>query len=133
MAKFELKLTLEEISWLRTLLSEKPRPPQQRGGIGQVIPVRFPSESEQNPAPVDDAKISKSIRDTIDAALSGENRGTEAMVDTCQVQEGTSGGAVKCNQPAVATVTDSLKSYRIYDKHARQMENSEGSHIVEWD
>lgn len=51
----------------------------------------------------------------------------------CQVAEGTSGGAVKCNQAAVATVTDSIKSYRVCAGHARQMENTGGSHTVKWD
>jgi len=45
----------------------------------------------------------------------------------------TSGGAVKCNQPAVATVTDSIKSYRVCAGHARQWRNTGGSHTVKWD
>jgi hypothetical protein len=52
---------------------------------------------------------------------------------TCQISEGTSGGAVKCNQPAVATVTDSLTPYRVCEKHAAQMERTGGSHTVKWD
>ncbi len=51
----------------------------------------------------------------------------------CQVAEGTSRGAVKCNQAAVATVTDSIKSYRVCAGHAKQMENTGGAHAVKWD
>jgi hypothetical protein len=51
----------------------------------------------------------------------------------CQVAEGTSGAAVKCTQPAVATVNDSLKAYRVCAAHARRMENTGGSHKVKWD
>jgi hypothetical protein len=51
----------------------------------------------------------------------------------CQVAEGISRGAVKCNQLAAATVTDSIKSYRVCAGHARQMENTGGSHTIKWD
>jgi hypothetical protein len=50
--------------------------------------------------------------------------------DTCQVSEGTSGVAVKCNRPAVATVTNGLTSYRACERHAKLMENTGGSHTV---
>jgi hypothetical protein len=56
-----------------------------------------------------------------------------ASDDGCEVAERTSGGAVKYTQPAVATVTDSIKSYRFCAAHARRMENTGGSHTVEWD
>jgi|ERR1700676_70024 hypothetical protein len=48
----------------------------------------------------------------------------------CQVAEGTSSGAVNCRQPAVATVTDAIRSYRVCRFHADQMERTGGSHIV---
>jgi hypothetical protein len=51
--------------------------------------------------------------------------------DTCQVAEGTSGGAKKCNRPAVATVTDSKKSDRVWEAHAKEMENTGGSHTAQ--
>ena len=55
------------------------------------------------------------------------------MFDTCQVEERTPSRTVKCNQPAVATITDSLKSYRVCEKHAAQMERTKGSHTVKRD
>jgi hypothetical protein len=52
---------------------------------------------------------------------------------TCQVSEGTSGGAVKCNQPAVATVIDVGQYYRVCEGHAKLMENTGGTHRVNRD
>lgn len=51
-------------------------------------------------------------------------------MDKCQVIEATSVATVPCNQPAVATVVDSIKSYRLCDRHAKEMENAAGPHTV---
>jgi hypothetical protein len=48
---------------------------------------------------------------------------------TCQVNEGTSGGAVQCNQPAVATVRNGLASYRACERHAKLMEMTGGGTV----
>jgi hypothetical protein len=55
------------------------------------------------------------------------------IFDTCQVEERTPSRTVKCNQQTVATITDSLKSYRVCEKHAAQMERTKGSHTVKRD
>ena len=52
---------------------------------------------------------------------------------TCQVAETKSGGVVRCSQPAVATVTDSIRSYRVCFGHAKVMQGTGGSHSVKWD
>lgn len=55
---------------------------------------------------------------------------TDTGDGTCQVFEGKSGGGVKCNQPAVATVNNGLTSYRACARHAHMVENS---CTVAWD
>jgi len=51
----------------------------------------------------------------------------------CQVAEGVSGRVVRCDKPAVATLTYAQKSYRACERHAARAENLNGLQTVKRD
>ena len=51
----------------------------------------------------------------------------------CEAVNGSSATSLKCDRPAVATVTHPMTTYRVCDLHARLIEDAQGAHMVRRD